>query len=559
MLPLSLTGKQWTTPSIVASDDPLVCAATIREHRSIGSDVWTWQHPATYPMAAAAADRIRRAAIAGERTGIIGDYDCDGLTSSAILIRLLRRLGIEPIVRIPHRLTDGYGVQRAHIDALHADGVTLLLTTDTGIVATNELADAHAQGIDVIVMDHHAYETLPMAFAILHPSLTSLQSPPAAAGIALAFAHAVHGDTWEDRETDVALAAIGTIADVVPLQHENRTIVREGLRAFGALPADTPLGALRDRCGITRHPSSSDIAFRLAPRLNAAGRLGDATIGLRALLGDRACIEELDTLNARRQELTRRCMDEALASLHSATLPPCIVVASERFPKGIIGLIAGKLTETFGRPAAAVAIEGDSCTASLRSVPGHSIAAALQANAHLFQTFGGHPQAGGCTFARTHLAAVTDALCEEATRSLDIDTLHPVLSIDACISPAHISLSLVTQLATLEPFGNGNPEPIFLVPSVTLSGVRRIGTDHRHLQARMGQIGIIGFGLGHVHDAIQPPMDLACRITENTWNGRTTSQLSLVDIRHAIAQTGASLPSISNTAITGTFKAEAIL
>lgn len=509
-------------------------------------------------MANVAVERVRRAATKGETVGLIGDYDCDGLTSSAMLVRSLRRLGIDPIVRIPHRLNEGYGVQMTHIDDLHARGVTLLLTTDTGIVAVDQFAHARDLGMDAIILDHHAFVDVPPAFAILHPALTTLSSAPAAAGIAIAFAHALHGDDWQDRGTDVALAAIGTVADVVPLTGDNRTIVREGLRAFTAMGPDTPLGYLRDRSGIKGMPTSTDIAFRIAPRLNAAGRLGEADIALRALLGDLACVDQLEELNARRQALTRSCMDEALTSVNPSTLPACICVASENFPKGIVGLVAGKLAETYGRPAAAIAIENGMCTASLRGIPGYDIAAGLRAHADLFTTFGGHAQAGGCTFTLARLPAVMDALARDVTRTVDVTTLHPVLHIDAHISQIHASLAFTDGLAALEPFGSANPEPVFLLPSVTLSGIRRVGSDQRHLQARVGAIGAIGFGLGHLSESLAGTVDLACRITANEWNSTRRPQLSLVDLRQAV-QTGASFPSISNTAITGTLRAEAIL
>lgn len=555
---LSFTGKRWTDPVLDASGDPRTFAADVAASRSLGEPLRTWANPDTYPMARAAAERFRAAAAKGEKVGIVGDYDCDGLTSSTILVRLMRRHGVEPVVRLPHRLTEGYGLQALHVEEMRAAGVTLLVTTDTGIVARDALQRAKDAGMDTIVIDHHAFEELPPATAIMHPALTALQSPPAAAGVAFAFAHAVEGEMWEGRDEDLALAATGTIADVVPLTHENRAMVIDGLAALARLSPTCGLGMLRDRVGMGKIPNSGDVAFRLAPRLNAAGRLDDATIGLRALLGDLASVEMLETLNVERQRLTQECMEEAFGMIDADNLPACVCVASENFPKGIVGLIAGKMAERFGRPAAAMAIIDGMCTASLRGIPGHDIAGALRANADLFTTFGGHAQAGGCSFPLQNLDAVKTALHDDVLAYVRPDALLPFLEPDALLPADRASLALADALSRLEPFGAGNREPMFLVPNVTLTNQRRVGTDQRHLQARAGSLGIIAFGLGHLADTLNGPVDLACRVTANEWNGMRKPQLSVVDIREA-AQTGASFPSISKTAMTGTLRAEAIL
>lgn len=509
----------------------MTLAKTLAAARRLGGTARGWTDPSTYPMAAMAAKRVRTAAANHESIGIIGDYDCDGLTSTAILVRLLRRMGITPIVRLPHRLLEGYGVQRSHIDEMHAHGVTLLITTDTGVTALEPLAHAKKIGIDVIVIDHHAYTELPPAFAVLHPSLTTLRSPPAAAGVAFAFAHAVEGSPWEDIDTDAALAAIGTVGDVVELTHENRTMVQEGLVALTRLDASSGLGMLRNKSGVGPLPTSGDIAFRLSPRLNAAGRLDDAMIGLRALLGDAASVDRLETLNSERQRLTQECMEQAFGMIEQHTLPACICVASEHFPKGIIGLIAGKLTERFGRPSAAIAITDDRCTASLRGIPGHDIAGALRTYAHLFTSFGGHAQAGGCSFPRSNLDAIQRALHDDVLSYVREDMLQPQIPIDLILPIEHATLQLVETLAQLEPFGAGNREPIFQIPSVALTNIRLVGGDQRHLQARAGGIGIIGFGLGELAPSLTGAVDLACRITAHEWNGRRDVQLSVIDIR----------------------------
>jgi single-stranded-DNA-specific exonuclease len=556
--PLSYTGKRWIEPAREASGAPVDIVRAIAEERGLGGESRAWMDAGTYPMAAKAAERVQRAIRKGETIAVVGDYDCDGLTSTAVLVRLLRRLGGDPVVRIPHRLKEGYGLQPLHVDEMLAKGATLLLTVDTGIVATGALERAKGKGLDVIVLDHHHFAELPPAYAILHPSLTELRSAPAAAGVAFAFAHAMLGETWPDRDTDLALAAIGTIADVVPLTHENRAMVKDGLAALARLDPSSGVGMLRDRSNAGRVPTSSDVAFRMAPRLNAAGRLDDAEIGLRALLGDEASVDLLETLNAERQRLTQACMEEAFGMVDDSDLPACICVASPNFPKGIIGLIAGKLAEKYGRPAAAVAIMDGVCTSSLRGIPGHDIAGALRTHAHLFTAFGGHAQAGGCSFEEANLPAVKQALHDDVLAYVRPEALRPSLALDLSLPASSATIALADALAALEPFGAENREPLFLVENVVLTGVRTVGADNRHLQARMGQTGIIAFGLGHLAATLAGPVDLACRVTANEWNGTRKAQLSVVDIRVA-DQTGASLPSISNTAITGTLRAEAIL
>ncbi len=554
---MSLTGKRWTDPALRAEGSPSDIVAAIAATRDLGHDERPWLDIATYPMAEVAAERVREAVRNAETVGIIGDYDCDGVTSTAILVRMLRRLDTEPVVRLPHRLKEGYGAQALHVEELAAKGVTLLITTDTGIVATEALALAKEKGMDAIVVDHHAFAELPPAYAILHPALTALEAHPSAAGVAFALAHAVLGPAWPDHDTDLALAAIGTIADVVPLTHGNRTMVREGLAALARVPAASALGMLRDRSGAGIRPTAMDIAFRMAPRLNAAGRLDDAAIGLRALLGDEASVDALEALNAERQRVTQACMEEAFATVDPANLPACVCVASENFPRGVVGLVAGKLAERFGRPALVASIGGGSCTASLRGVPGHDIALALRNNGGLFTAFGGHAMAGGCSFALADFDAVRDALCADVLSSVAEEDLRPVVAVEAAIDASAATLALADALAVLEPFGAENREPLFLLENVAFSGVRRIGSDLRHLSGKIGNTGVVAFGLGHLADTVPATADIVCRVTANEWNGTRRAQLSVVDIR--VAQTGASFPSISKTAMTGTFKADAIL
>ncbi len=544
MSSLSLTGKRWIfSPAEAGTDavlnDPATLVAFLLEARGINAaqvGEQSWNDPNIYADVGRAVERVRTAVDRTERIGIFGDYDCDGVTATALVLRALRRRGVEPIVRLPHRVRDGYGLKESHVDELHAEGVKLLITVDTGISAHAAMERAAALGIDVLILDHHHVVTAPRAYAILHPLLVPNfpQPCPAAAGVALAFVHALESEEWEDRDTDLVIAAIGTVADLVPLKGINRRLVQEGLRAATRLGSG-PLKDFIDAAMEKKVLKSTDIAFRLAPRINAAGRMSDPILALNALLEGGALLSDLEDLNRTRQDETERAVKKALAGIleNPAAAGSFLSIAGTEYPHGILGLIAGKLTEKFGRPSMAVNIEGELCTASLRGPLSYNIAEALHRHAHLLVSYGGHAQAGGATFALEQYMALADALERDALERIPADSLAPTIALDATLSPVSLTRDFVNALAELEPFGQGNPEPLFLIKGAVLDRTRRVGTEGRHLQAKLGNIGMIGFGLGHLSEQLSGEVDLACRITENEWNGRRDVQLSVVDIRAA--------------------------
>ncbi len=499
-----------------------------------------------------ATHRLKRAFAEGEKIAIFGDYDCDGVTSTALLQRLVQRHGRDPIIRLPHRIRDGYGIRSHHVDQFADQNIDLLLTVDNGIAAHEAMERAKEHGVDVLILDHHHFETVPSAHAILHPAL-SPEHPephPSAAGVALAFIRSFeNSEHWVDHDIDRVLAMMGTMADLVPLSGGNRYIVQSGLQSIAHLPQGPLKSFIVRTC--SGDITSTDVAWRLAPRINAAGRMADPILALKALTeeGDEADI--LETLNAQRQSDTADALEEALQSIGPEnTLPAFLGTASASYSPGIVGLIAGKLTERFGRPSFAACIDGDTCTASFRSPPGYNVAAALKRASHLLTHFGGHAQAAGASFPLDHFVELSDLLAADAREHMGITTLAPTLHIDGIAAPEMIDLHLYRHLSTLAPFGQGNTEPTLLIQSVQLDRIRQAGSTGQHLQARVNGIPLIGFNLGHLMNQLEnTPVDLACRIGINAWNGKTEAQIVLADIR--VTQTSSEADSFQLLAVRG--------
>jgi single-stranded-DNA-specific exonuclease len=391
--------------------------------------------------------------------------------------------------------------------------------------------------MDVIILDHHHVgPTLPRATAILHPALDPLHPKPhpAAAGVTFSFLHTLEDGRWDGYEIDLVLATLGTVADVVPLLGNNRQLVREGLAALPYLP-DCPLRSLLLRCGgkggggAPTAMTSADIGYRVAPRINAAGRMADPTIALRALLDGGPALQELELLNTQRQQTTISCLEHALAGMGEHR-DPLLCIASEGYAPGILGLLASKLTERYGRPSLIACIRGEECSASARSPECYNIVEGLSRYKHLLSTFGGHAQAAGCTFPLSALGALQDGLMADIAARTQAEDLLPRLSVHASITPSLVP-SLAAMLPSLEPFGKGNPEPLFLLSGITLTGTRQVGSEKQHIQAQIGASKLIGFQLGSLLAHTSAPVDLLCRIGMNAWNGCEEVQLFLQDMR----------------------------
>ena len=505
------------------------------------------------PRLPQAVERIRRAVEKGETIGIFGDYDCDGITATVQVFRSFRRRNVTPLVYLPHREREGYGLKEESVRYFTDRRATLLITVDTGISSARELAMAREAGIDAIVVDHHHIPPEPPpAFALLHPGLAPVPGVmPAAAGVAFGVVTALEAaegkEAWEGREEDLALAAIGTVADLVELRGGNRTLVAEGIAALEGMEGG-PLRDLLSQAGIAGAPTSRDIAYRIAPRLNAAGRMADPRIAMRALLGDRESLALLERLNQDRQSQTQeilRELDRTFPAGGVSGVQAFLVAASPDYPAGILGLIAGRLAEAHGRPSMVAQVRGDMCVASLRSIPGYHVTEALRSVSDLLATFGGHAQAAGCTFPFASLPELTGRLQEHAASALSPADLLPQMRIDGILDAGGITLPLCQALGGLEPFGQGNPEPRFLLPAVGFSTLKRVGRNFTHLQGTVGTLKAVGFGLSPLFEKIPSTCDVACRIGVDSWNGNRRPQIFIEDVREAMPVAAVTLASTS--------------
>lgn len=533
---LSLTGKKWNLKRTKLVD----IVAALREERGIVHDPTAkLSDPFLFPEMQKAVERIKQAISVKETVGIFGDYDADGVTSTALLVRFFRRHGVEPVVYLPDRMKDGYGMKVPSIDALKAKGVSLLVTVDTGISAHVEVLHASSLGMDVIITDHHRPQGgRPAAFAVLHPLVPEPfpNKHLAGAGVAFMLVRGLHdGKTWDGIELDVALAAIGTIGDLVPLTGENRTLAIHGLKFLDQLPP-SPLREFIDEVRGSGALTAGDIAFRVVPRINAAGRMAHPDIALRALLEGGEALQELHRLNGDR----RSFVEDLDALLCNAAVPSdlFVVVASHDVTPGTAGLLASRFTERLGKPSLVAAILGETAVASIRSPEGIDVMEHLSDPTvkDLLLTFGGHAQAAGCTMKTEHVDAVRTALNASLKRSgVTEDTLRPLLSVDGIITPVALGMGFIKQLESLAPFGAGNEEPVFLLRAQTVTDLRTVGSDNSHLQCRIGSVKAIGFGLGSLTDHINASetYDIACRLGVNTWNGRESVQLFIEDVRVA--------------------------
>ncbi len=516
----------------------------------------------------AAVSRLQRALAQREPICVYGDYDVDGVTSTALLVSVLRRLGAEVDFYVPHRLVEGYGLNERALAKIAARGTRLVVSADCGVTAVAEVEAAGRLGLDVIVIDHHtASQDLPRAVAILNPHQPGCTFPGrelAAVGVAFHLLLALRRRLREAgffasrpepnlREV-LDLVALGTIADVVPLTGPNRVLVWFGLRelARGARPGVLALKSVAQLAG---EVTAGDVGFKLGPRINAAGRLDDASVGVRLLLSDdlreaRLLAEQLDRANAERQELQARIATEAIAQA-GALGPPeqrrTLVVSSPGWHVGVVGIVAARLVERFHRPALVIAEEGGVAKGSGRSVEGFHLYDALSRCAHHLTRFGGHKHAAGVTLETSRIGAFAQALEAQGRTSLDPAQLSARLRIDAELHPREATLALATHLQRLAPFGAANPEPVFYCREMAAHEVRLLpdkkGTGPGHLKLRLGEPGrrageeepfaldAIGFNLGGASLPLGARLDAAFQLSVDTWNGADRLQLKLKDVK----------------------------
>jgi single-stranded-DNA-specific exonuclease len=510
--------------------------------------------PFLLPDMEPAVARVLQARENGEEVLVHGDYDADGVTSAALLVRALSKLGLDVHYFIPHRQHDHYGLSRRAVQMAGQKGLGLLISVDCGVSDHEMIAEARQDGIQVIVLDHHQPgDTLPPDTLVVNPKRADSQYPFSeltAVGLAYKFVCAL-SQRLDVPEGAVArafldLVSVGTIADVAPLVDENRSFCAAGLRLLRETKK-AGLRALLDICDVGGAPTAMDVAFRIAPRLNAVGRMGDATEALELLLcedSDEALklALNLEALNRQRQREQERTYQEARLQAERMLAEddcPVLVLSSETWHAGVVGIVASKILEEFARPAIVI-VEGDEmCRGSGRSVPGFHLAHAFAACGELLERSGGHELAGGLTLTRANIPAVRQRLCELALERLSPDDLTPHLELDAEVEATEITPELAQALRALEPCGQANPAPVLYSAGMEVLNVRQVGRDNNHLKLTVGAgrmaFDAIGFGLGHEAGWIKRGMmvDLAHTPELNEYNGSVGLQLRLTAVRPA--------------------------
>jgi single-stranded-DNA-specific exonuclease len=507
----------------------------------------------------AAVDRLRAAVARREPVLICGDYDVDGVSGVALLVGGLRRAGGEVEYKLPRRLEHGYGLHVTIAEQAATAGVRVLVTVDHGISAYEAVALARARGMDVIICDHHLPPpNLPPATAILNPRQPGCDYPfkdLCGVGIAFKLLQAFFGpEAGEELWPFLDLVALGTIADLVPLVGENRILAKHGLTQLAGT-ARPGLRALAEVAGIPLSASGGvgvgRVAFGLAPRINAAGRLDDATAAVRLLLTHdpseaRALAADLDRQNRERQELEGSILAEALvlaAAVHDPKQDRAIVLASSAWHPGVIGIVAARLVERFGRPTALIGTSGLEGRGSARSAAGWHIADALGRCADLLLHYGGHRAAAGFSLRTDRIEEFRDRFLSLAALELSDDDLVPTLLADAETSLDLVDLELADSLAQLGPHGVGNPEPLLIARKLqVMQSPRVVGQNHLKMRVRSSGKGgqvveTIGFKLGFYADILNqthaPYVDLAFVPERNDWNDRQILQLRVKDLHLA--------------------------
>jgi single-stranded-DNA-specific exonuclease len=511
-----------------------------------------------------AVDRIIRAIQQQEKIRVYGDYDCDGVTSTAIMVKTLNRLGGRVDYYIPNRFSEGYGLNKKALEQAKNDEIGLLITVDTGISGWEEVTYATALGLDCIVTDHHEPpQTLPRALSVINPKQPGCSYPfqgLSGAGVALKVAQALLREIPDEL---LELAAIGTIADLVPLVDENRWIAASGLVRLNQTN-HVGLQKLIDQSGLGgQWINEHHVGYILGPRINACGRLQSAWPAVELLLTEDHHLageisQQIERLNTERQELVHQIFEEAVAmaeTQHPQEMSPrVLVVAKEGWHEGVLGIVASKLVERYYRPALVFSIDPESGLAkgSARSIDGFDLYRALEKCSKWLAQFGGHPMAAGLTVNKDHLAPLKEQLNRIALEWLTEELLKPRLKIDAVCSVEELTVEAIEELEKLAPFGEGNPPPVLLVEGATLADMRQIGKQGEHLKClfKLGrsrhnhdsgqggaiQIGppeAIGFGWGDTMKEISSSskVDVAGRLVVNQWNGRLTPQVQIADLR----------------------------
>lgn len=501
-----------------------------------------------------AVERITSAIANKEPIVVYGDFDADGVTSTTLMLQVLNALGADVIAYIPDRIEEGYGLNTPALESLAEDGKKLVITVDCGIRSVDDVIAGTEAGLDIVVTDHHSIgPEIPPALAVINPQQTDCKGNPRLAGVGVAYmlAKALLLHRWQNgrdnypdiRESDLLdLVAIGTVADIMALNSSlNRRLVTHGLQTINEMRRP----GIKALAEVTRLKAGKitamDIGFGLGPRINAAGRLKSAMIAVNLLSAktmDEAIpyAHELQQLNVLRQELTREAQATISEQINESADVSLIFAGDESFQPGIVGLVAGRLTEEYYRPAVVLEIGEEQSRASCRSIPEFNITKALDECADLLVRHGGHAMAAGFTVDNVNIEQLKKELKRKAQESLEGQDLVRTLYIDKEINATDLSEHLVNMLDALEPTGHENKPASFIIKDLPVVKCHTVGKEKKHLKVKFGlngkaPIDAIGFGLGEWATQMPQRVDVAFHLEINEWNGRRNLQMRLLDIR----------------------------
>ena len=492
-----------------------------------------------------AAGRVGLAMSRGEKIAVFGDYDVDGITATCLLTDFLRRHGADVVSYIPGRLEEGYGLNPIAIHQLHAEGVKLIVTVDCGITAVNEAELCKQLGIDLVITDHHeCKQTLPAAVAVVDPHRCDGGYPHknlSGVGVAFKLASALCGSQETVLEEYADMVCLGTVADVMPLQGENRVFVARGLESL-AHTKRPGIAALMAECGCAPETvSASSIGFMLAPRINAAGRMGQIDLAVELFLTDdpdKAAEDArgLCELNRQRQAVESEIYRQAVSMLPMGKPPEAIVLADESWHQGVVGIVASRIAEEYACPTFLICLDGEHGKASSRSHGGFNLFASLIALSPLLESYGGHELAAGFTISRANIPEFRRQICALAAQYYTDDVPRTVLDVDCAVSPELLTLHNVDSLQMLEPCGNGCPKPVLMMKNLTIDRISMVGGG-RHMRLRLCSghtyLNAIYFSANPQTVSIQPGdlVDVAFTPQVNEFRGTRTVQMNVIDIR----------------------------
>ncbi|MDO5153163.1 MAG: single-stranded-DNA-specific exonuclease RecJ [Eubacteriales bacterium] len=492
-----------------------------------------------------AAGRVGLAMSRGEKIAVFGDYDVDGITAICLLTDFLRRHGADCVSYIPGRLEEGYGLNPIAIHQLHSEGVRLIITVDCGITAVAEAELCRELGIDLVITDHHeCKEVLPRAVAVVDPHRPDGGYPHknlSGVGVAFKLAAALCGDQEAVLAEYTDMVCLGTVADVMPLQGENRVFVARGLEAL-AHTKRPGIAALMAESGCAPESiSASSIGFMLAPRINAAGRMGQIDLAVELFLTDdpvRAALvaKQLCELNRQRQAVESEIYRQAVSMLPAGRPPEAIVLADESWHQGVVGIVASRIAEEYACPAFLICLDGEHGKASSRSHGGFNLFSSLTALSSLLESYGGHELAAGFTITRANIPEFRRQICAMAAGFYSDDTPRTSLDIDCAIPAELLTISNIDSLSVLEPCGNGCPKPVLMMKMLTIERITMVGGGrHMRLRLRSGRhsVNAIYFSANPESVSIQPGdvVDVAFTPQINEFRGERSVQMNVLDIR----------------------------